>query len=40
VVEGAPSSYGPGEWYHVPAGAEHSAEFAIDSAEIEFWFSV
>jgi len=28
----------PGEWYHVPAGAEHSARFDVDSAEIEFWF--
>lgn len=30
--------FGPGEWYHVPAGVEHTARFDIDSAEIEFWF--
>ncbi len=28
-----------GEWYHVPAGAEHAAEFREDTAEIEFWFT-
>lgn len=27
-----------GEWYHVPANAEHAAEFPSDTAEIEFWF--
>ena len=30
--------HGPGQWYHIPAGVEHSADFATDSAEIEFWF--
>ena len=30
--------FGIGEWYHVPAGVEHAATFADDSAEIEFWF--
>lgn len=30
--------YGPGEWYRVPAGVEHAADFEVDSAEIEFWF--
>ncbi len=28
-----------GEWYHVQANAEHSAEFEVDSAIIEFWFT-
>ena len=32
------TSYGPGDWYHVPAGTEHAARFDTDSAEIEFWF--
>lgn len=27
-----------GEWYHVPAGEEHAAEFSEDTAGIEFWF--
>lgn len=39
TVEGQTSSYGPGDWYHVPLGAEHAAEFAVDSAEIELWFA-
>lgn len=30
--------YGVGDWYHVPAGVEHSAQFATDTDEIEFWF--
>ena len=32
------TTYGPGDWYHVPAGVEHAASFELDSAEIEFWF--
>ncbi len=32
------TTYGPGQWYHVPANVEHSAEFAMPTAEIEFWF--
>jgi quercetin dioxygenase-like cupin family protein len=32
------TSYGPGDWYHVPAETEHAARFDTDSAEIEFWF--
>lgn len=27
-----------GEWYHVPAHAEHAARFDVDTDEIEFWF--
>jgi len=38
-VGGQESSYGPGEWYEVPAGAPHSARFDVDSAEIELWFT-
>lgn len=37
-VEGRRSTYGLGDWYHVPAGVMHAAEFDVDSAEIEFWF--
>ena len=27
-----------GEWYHVPANVEHSAEFEVETDEVEFWF--
>jgi len=27
-----------GDWYHIPAGEPHKAEFRYDTAEIEFWF--
>lgn len=27
-----------GQWYHVPANAEHSARFEVETDEIEFWF--
>ncbi len=40
TVGGETSIYGPGDWYHVGAGVEHSAEFAVDTSEIEFWFTV
>jgi quercetin dioxygenase-like cupin family protein len=30
--------YGPGDWYHLQAGQEHSARFEISTSEIEFWF--
>lgn len=33
------TTYGPGDWYHVPAEVEHGAQFDVDSAEIEFWFA-
>lgn len=32
--------HGVGEWYHVPAEAEHAADFDVDTSEIEFWFDV
>jgi quercetin dioxygenase-like cupin family protein len=38
TIGAARTTYGPGEWYHVPANVEHAADFAVDSAEIEFWF--
>jgi len=40
TVDGTTTTYGPGDWYHVPQGVEHAATFAVDSAEIEFWFVV
>lgn len=39
-MDGIDRSYGPGDWYHVPARAEHAARCDIDTEEIEFWFSV
>lgn len=27
-----------GDWYHVPANVEHSAEFEVETDEVEFWF--
>lgn len=38
TVNGAEKRYGPGDWYHVPARAEHSARFEHETSEIEFWF--
>lgn len=38
TMDGKISTISAGEWYHVPAGAEHAAEFEDDTAEIEFWF--
>ena len=38
TMDGKTSTISAGEWYHVPAGAEHAAEFKVDTAEIEFWF--
>ena len=38
TMDGESKVISAGEWYHVPAGAEHAAEFRDDTAEIEFWF--
>ncbi|MDJ0656228.1 MAG: cupin domain-containing protein [Xanthomonadales bacterium] len=35
---GTTRRYGVGDWYHVPAGQEHAAEFEQETDEIEFWF--
>ena len=40
TIDGELTTYGPGDWYHVPAEVEHAADFEVDSAEIEFWFEV
>jgi len=37
-MDGETRHYGVGDWYHVPAGAPHAAEFDEDTDEIEFWF--
>jgi quercetin dioxygenase-like cupin family protein len=34
------TKYSVGDWYHVPAGVEHSALFEAETDEIEFWFNV
>ena len=39
TMNGETQRIGPGEWYHVPANAEHEAEFPTATAEIEFWFA-
>jgi quercetin dioxygenase-like cupin family protein len=38
TITGVERSYGPGDWYGVPAGAIHWARCAVDTEEIEFWF--
>ena len=37
MVDGKETRYGPGDWYHLPAGVSHSARFEIETSEIEFW---
>ena len=39
TMRGKTEKFGTGEWYHVPKGAEHAAEFPEDAALNEFWFS-
>ena len=39
VMMGKEHRFGPGEWYHVPAGCEHAARCDQDTEEIEFWFA-
>lgn len=38
IRDGVETRYGVGDWYHVPAGAEHAARFEQETDEIEFWF--
>jgi mannose-6-phosphate isomerase-like protein (cupin superfamily) len=38
TMNGRTARYGPGDWYHVPAHAEHAAAFEQETDEIEFWF--
>lgn len=39
TMDGETQTVSAGQWYHVPAGKEHSAEFREDTCEIEFWFA-
>ena len=39
-MNGKLSRVGTGQWYHVPANVEHSAEFEVETDEVEFWFKV
>lgn len=39
TMDGQVTRYGPGDWYNVPAGVEHAAEFEVETDEIEFWFN-
>ncbi len=38
IVNGAETRYGPGDWYHLKPGQQHSARFEVDTSEVEFWF--
>lgn len=38
TMNGKTEHFKKGDWYHVPAHSEHSAEFLKNSDEIEFWF--
>ena len=38
TLDGKEHRYGAGDWYHIPAGAIHSARFEKDTSEIELWF--
>lgn len=38
TIDGVETIVNPGQWYHVPAHAPHSAIFEVDTDEIEFWF--
>lgn len=40
TMNGKQERFGIGDWYHVPAGVEHAADFEVESDEIEFWFVV
>ncbi|MFM1895212.1 MAG: hypothetical protein RLZZ385_286 [Pseudomonadota bacterium] len=39
TMNGETQRIGVGQWYHVPAGAEHAARFDVETDEIEFWFT-
>ena len=38
TMNGEETRFGVGSWYHIPANIEHTADFEIDTDEIEFWF--
>ena len=37
-LDGKQTRFSVGDWYHVPANADHAARFEGESSEIEFWF--
>ena len=39
TMDGTTRTISAGEWYHIPAGKTHAAEFDQDTTEIEFWFT-
>ena len=38
TMNGTTARIATGQWYHVPANVEHSAEFEVETDEIEIWF--
>lgn len=38
TMDGQVTRIGVGEWYHVPAGVDHAANFEVETDEVEFWF--
>jgi quercetin dioxygenase-like cupin family protein len=38
TIKGQQTRIGVGQWYNVPANVEHSADFEVETDEIEFWF--
>ena len=39
TMYGDVTTYGPGDWYEVPANQQHAAHFEVETSEIEFWFA-
>ncbi len=39
-IDDSVKRYAVGDWYHVPAGTVHQADFEKDTDTIELWFSV
>ncbi|MEM7362822.1 MAG: cupin domain-containing protein [Pseudomonadota bacterium] len=38
TIDGVMQVIRAGDWYHVPANVAHSADFDVETDEIEFWF--
>jgi len=38
TIDNQVTRYAAGDWYSVPAGVVHAAEFKQETDEIEFWF--
>ena len=38
TMNGEEQRFGVGNWYHIPANVEHTADFEMDTEEIEIWF--